>query len=56
MGDQTQAVSSKSELLTEAYVAGSGAPAHTPQRVAQQYVDVATGNVYQWWAGTWSHT
>lgn len=56
MGDLTKAVSSRDELLRGVNVTGNGAPAHTPDVPAQTYVDVDTGNVYEWWAGTWTHT
>jgi hypothetical protein len=56
MGDQTKAVSTRTALLREKNVTGKGEPSHTPEIEAQTYIDVDTGYVYQWWAGTWSHT
>lgn len=32
---------------------GGTAPAHTPEVPAQKCTNVATGDVYEWWAGAW---
>jgi hypothetical protein len=53
LGSAADKVSSRSELLTQLNVSGSGAPTHTPELATQTYVDIDTGNVYEWWAGVW---
>lgn len=63
LGDKTKKLSDRDELLrgrnttidstTYSYQVSGGEPAHTPQVAAQTCVDVATGQVYEWWAGAW---
>ena len=53
LGQKTDKVSTREELLKDKNTCGAGAPAHTPEVAAQTYVDTATGQVYEWWKGEW---
>lgn len=53
LGTVTDKVSTREQLLKERNTSGSGAPTHTPEVDTQTYVDIATGTVYEWWAGDW---
>ena len=53
LGSVTNKVSDREELLKAASTSGHGAPGHTPEAASQTYVDVDSGQKYEWWAGTW---
>lgn len=53
LGLKTDKVSTRTELLTQQNVSGDGDPTHTPELATQTYVDIATGTVWEWWAGAW---
>lgn len=54
IGNKTDKVSTREQLLKERKVSGSGAPTHTPEVDAQTYTDIVTGTVYEWFAGNWA--
>ena len=53
LGTMTTQVSNGQELIHDANVSGQGVPTHLPQRAAQTYINVATGQKYEWWGGAW---
>ena len=46
-------LSTPDELLRDENTAGRGAPAHTPNAIKQTYVNLDTGEIYEWWGGVW---
>ena len=48
-----QTVSNAESLLQDAKTSGHGAPTHTPNVATQDYTDVDSGAVHNYWGGSW---
>lgn len=55
LGNKTQKVSTRDQLLRERNVSGSGNPTHEPEVERQTYVDIDDGSTHEWYAGSWTH-
>ena len=47
------AISTEVELKRGRKTSGAGAPLHNPEVSAQTYIDIVSGQVYEWWNATW---